>query len=59
MRRLVTKYDAEKCELCRSKFSLLRLTRPHRCKRCLRFVCSDCGKFRGQILGEDGLSGHP
>ena len=33
--------DIDKCEICKQGFSLMR--RVHKCKRCKRYVCGDCG----------------
>lgn len=45
-------YEAERCSICSSRFNLV--LRIHKCKRCGRFVCSDCGKHKEYIVQEDG-----
>jgi hypothetical protein len=36
------------CQVCNAKFSVI--TREHQCKRCLKAVCSDCGKHHLDIF---------
>lgn len=45
-------YEAEKCDVCSAKFNLV--VRIHKCKRCLRFVCSGCGKHRSVFITSTG-----
>ena len=35
--------EATQCSLCYSEFGQI-INRPHQCKRCQLFICSDCGK---------------
>ena len=39
------------CEICSVQFSVIN--REHQCKRCLRAVCSDCGKSKNLIFSSN------
>lgn len=45
-------YEAERCSICSGKFTLV--LRIHKCKRCERFVCANCGKHKDYFVQEDG-----
>lgn len=47
-------YEAEQCEICTLKFSLLKLDRIHKCKRCGKFVCQMCGDNKEYVIDEEG-----
>lgn len=45
-------YEAERCSICSARFTLV--LRIHKCKRCGRFICADCGKHKDYFVEQDG-----
>ncbi|KAL4481427.1 hypothetical protein ABPG72_010580 [Tetrahymena utriculariae] len=52
-------YDAQNCEICKKNLSFFKLKRIHKCKRCLRYVCADCGSQKAIIPGYDVKPNEP
>jgi len=44
------------CELCKKDFNITRIR--HKCKRCSRTICADCGKGRFKIITFDFANPH-
>lgn len=47
-------YEANECEICHTQFSVLKLERIHKCKRCQKYICNKCGKQKEKIIDKDG-----
>lgn len=45
---------AKGCENCKRNFSMIVIE--HKCKRCLRSICADCGKNRALIYKQNGTN---
>ena len=43
------KRDIDYCEICHKAFKQL-LVRKHKCKRCKRYICSQCGQNKTIVL---------
>lgn len=43
-------YNAENCEICKTEFSLVKFKKIHKCKRCDRYICKNCGNQKAFIL---------
>jgi hypothetical protein len=42
----------KQCEVCNKSFNMI--TVEHKCKRCLRSICIECGKKKALIYKQDG-----
>ncbi|CAK93679.1 unnamed protein product (macronuclear) [Paramecium tetraurelia] len=46
-----TRQKQPNCEIC--MYSFLLSVQQHQCKRCLRAICSECGKYKGLVVNFD------
>lgn len=44
--------EKKHCEICSKSFNMI--TVEHKCKRCLRSICIDCGKKKAMIYKQNG-----
>lgn len=46
------KRNVDYCEICRKSFKQL-IVRKHKCKRCKRYICSQCGQNKTLVISKE------